>query len=52
MKLNKKPNNWKGDKPDLITRTIINNVEMFATDQCKNKYNKGNPITVIKINLN
>jgi hypothetical protein len=31
---------------------IINGIQSIATNKCRKKYNQGNPINVVKFNLN
>lgn len=47
-----KSDNWKGDKRGTMTHTIIDALELFATDKMRKKYNDGNPLRTIKINRN
>ena len=39
-------------KGNTVVGVIIMGMEFLATDKCRKKYNSGNPITVIKYNLN
>ena len=39
-------------KGNTVVGVIIRGMEFLATDKCRKKYNRGNPITVIKYNLN
>jgi hypothetical protein len=35
-----------------VMGVIINGTHFIATDKCRKKYNNGNPIKVLKFNLN
>lgn len=37
---------------NTVVGVIIMGMEFLATDKCRKKYNRGNPITVIKYYLN
>lgn len=39
-------------KNNITTRVVLNQIELIATDKMKRQYNAGNPIRIVKLNMN